>query len=90
MITSKGGDIMQQATLKKRDLYLNQLRAFQDTEMIKVITGIRRCGKSSLMKLMANELCTSGIAENQIIEINFEFMRFSDMTAKEFYAYVTE
>ena len=37
--------------LKKRDLYLNKLIAFQDTEPVKVITGIRRCGKSSLMKL---------------------------------------
>ena len=81
---------MLHTNLRKRTLYLEQLKAFRDTEMIKVITGIRRCGKSSLMKLMANELCTSGIAENQIIEINFEFMRFSDMTAKEFYAYVTE
>ena len=78
------------SNLRKRDLYLQQLRAFRDTVIITVITGIRRCGKSSLMKLMANELRTSGIAENQIIEINFEFMRFSDMTATEFYAYVTE
>lgn len=36
--------------LKKRDLYLNKLIAFQDTEIVKVITGVRRCGKSSLMK----------------------------------------
>ena len=42
--------------LKKRDLYLNKLIAFQDTEPVKVITGIRRCGKSSLMKLMAAHL----------------------------------
>ena len=78
------------SNLRKRDLYLQQLKAFQDTEMIKVITGIRRCGKSSLMKLMANELRTSGVSEKQIIVINFESMRFSDMSAKEFYAYVTE
>lgn len=78
------------SNLRKRDLYLQQLKAFRDTEMIKVITGIRRCGKSSLMKLMANELRISGVAEAQIVEINFESMRFSDMTPKEFYAYVTE
>ena len=78
------------SNLRKRDLYLQQLKAFRDTEMIKVITGIRRCGKSSLMKLMANELRTSGVAEAQIVEINFESMRFSDMTPKEFYAYITE
>ena len=39
--------------LKKRDLYLNKLIAFRDTEPVKVVTGIRRCGKSSLLKLMA-------------------------------------
>lgn len=81
---------MLHANLRNRTIYLEQLKAFRDTEMIKVITGIRRCGKSSLMKLMVNELRTSGILEEQIIEINFESMRFSDMTAKEFYAYVTE
>ena len=76
--------------LKNRDLYLRQLNAFRDTEMIKVITGIRRCGKSSLMKLMAQSLRSSGIADEQIIEMNFESMRFSDMTAKEFYRYICD
>ena len=76
--------------LKNRDLYLEQLKAFQDTEMIKVITGIRRCGKSSLMKLMAQHLHSTGIANEQIIEINFESMRFSEMTVKEFYGYISE
>lgn len=81
---------MLHTNLRNRTIYLEQLKAFRDTEMIKVITGIRRCGKSSLMKLMANELRTSGVAENQIIEMNFESMRFSDMTAKEFYSYVAD
>ena len=38
--------------LKKRELYLKKIIAFQDTEPVKVVTGIRRCGKSSLLKLM--------------------------------------
>ena len=41
--------------LKKRDLYLNKIIAFQDTEPVKVVTGIRRCGKSSLLKLMCGQ-----------------------------------
>lgn len=41
---------------KKRDLYLNKIIAFQDTEPIKVVTGIRRCGKFSLLKLMTVHL----------------------------------
>ena len=81
---------MLHTNLRNRTIYLEQLKSFQDTEMIKVITGIRRCGKSSLMKLMANELRTGGVLEEQIFEINFESMRFSDMTAKVFYTYVME
>ena len=81
---------MQKTNLISRELYLRQLRAFRDTDMIKVLTGIRRCGKSSLMKLMAQWLRDNGIADKQIIEINFESMRFSEMTVEEFYSYITE
>ena len=79
---------MQKTTLRKRDLYLNRIIAFQDTEMIKAITGIRRCGKSSLMKLMAQHLRDTGVSDEQIIEMNFESMSIPDMYAREFYEYV--
>lgn len=46
--------------------------AFQDTEPVKVITGIRRCGKSSRLQLMIVHLKESEIADEQIIEMNFE------------------
>lgn len=77
-------------TLKSRDVYLKKLIAFMDTEPVKVVTGIRRCGKSSLLKLMVLYLKDSGIAEDQIIEINFESYDFKDMTADRLYHYVKD
>ena len=74
--------------LKKRDRYLNKLIGFQDTEPVKVITGIRRCGKSSLLKLMVIHLIETGVQPEQIVEMNFESNDFRKMTADDVYAYV--
>ena len=74
--------------LKTRNIYLNQLIAFKDKEPVKVITGIRRCGKSSLLKLMQEYLLNSGVKEDQIIAINFESLEFQEMNYKELYEYV--
>ena len=76
--------------LKSRDLYLNRLIAFQDTEPVKVVTGIRRCGKSSLLKLMQRHLLESGIDQTQIISMNFESMEYRRMDVDAFYRYVKE
>lgn len=76
--------------LKRRDLYLNKLIAFQDTEPVKVVTGIRRCGKSSLLKLMQQHLKDNGIRENQIIAMNFESHAYKDFSSDDFYNYVKE
>lgn len=76
--------------LKKRDLYLNKLTAFQDTEPVKVVTGIRRCGKSSLLKLMVAHLKDIGITDEQIVEMNFESHAFKNMNSDSFYEYVKE
>lgn len=80
--------LKQEVQLKKRDLYLNKLIAFKDTELVKVITGIRRCGKSSLMKLMVRHLKESGVEPEQIIQMNFESMEFQKMAAEDIYRYV--
>ena len=55
-----------------RDDYLNKLIRFRDKELIKVITGIRRCGKSTLFDLYINYLLQNGVKEEQIIRLNLE------------------
>ena len=80
--------LKQNENLKSRDLYLNRLIAFQDTEPVKVITGIRRCGKSSLLKLMRKHLIDTGIRQDQIINMNFESMEYRNMDVRAFYDHV--
>lgn len=77
-------------TLKERKIYLDKLIKFQDSEPIKVITGIRRCGKSSLLKLMQKHLLKSGINKKQIISINFESLEYQKMSYEDLYKYVSE
>ncbi len=74
--------------LKNRDIYLNKLIGFRDTEPVKVVTGIRRCGKSSLLKLMAAHLKQTGILPEQIVEMNFESFEFKDLSSDDVYRYV--
>ena len=80
--------LKQEAQLYQRRVYLNKLIAFQDTEPVKIITGIRRCGKSSLLKLMIKHLLEQGKTHEQIIFMNFESMQFSNMSVRELYEYV--
>ena len=76
--------------MKKRDTYLNKLIEFKDTSLIKVITGLRRTGKSSLLKLMVMYLKKQGIKSDRIIEMNFESYRFSKMNCDDIYEYVNK
>ena len=76
--------------LKNRSQYLDKLISVQDMEVIKVVTGIRRCGKSSLLKLMMAHLREQGVMEEQILSMNFESMQFADMDSKSLYQYVME
>ena len=79
---------MIKSKLKSRDLYLNKLISFMDTEPVKVVTGIRRCGKSSLLKLMVEHLKDIGIGDEQIVEMNFESNAYKEMTSNDIYSYV--
>ncbi len=63
----------------QREHYLRKLRKYQDKQIIKVITGIRRCGKSTLLKLFQQELIKAGVEEKQMIHINFEDMNNSHL-----------
>lgn len=76
------------APLIKRDLYLNRLISFQDTEPVKIITGIRRSGKSKLLDLMIQHLQQSGIANEQILKMNFESFEYENMDKDTFHSYV--
>ena len=77
--------------MKNRQSYLNTLLEFLDKEVIKVIVGVRRCGKSTLLKLLTAELKKRKIPSKNIIYINFESMKYRDITDFNlFYDYVTE
>ena len=60
----------------KRETYLEQIRPYYDSDIIKVITGVRRCGKSILLDTIREELIENGIKEDHIIYINFEDLDF--------------
>ena len=72
----------------ERTEYLEQLKRFKDKNLIKVVTGIRRCGKSTLFELFINYLKETGIEDNQIIMINLEDADFNFENYKELYDYI--
>ena len=63
----------------KRELYMSRIRPFIGTELVKVMTGIRRCGKSVMLELIQQELTKSGVSPTQFISINFEDMGYSHL-----------
>ncbi len=71
--------------MKNRPLYLNELLEYRDKNVVKVITGIRRCGKSSLLELFADKLRTLGVPETRILQINFESLQYDGMSYSELY-----
>ena len=73
----------------ERPEYLEELKRWKDKDVIKVITGIRRCGKSTLFELFINYLKENGIKNNQIIHINLEDADYNFKDYKELYDYVT-
>ena len=74
-----------------RKRYLNKMIDAKDTEFIKVITGVRRCGKSTLLMMFKEYLLNSGVEEERIIYINFESAKYDDIkNYKDLYSYVKD
>lgn len=75
----------------KRESYMKRIRPFIGTDLIKVMTGIRRCGKSVMLDLIKQELIESGVTPDHFISINFEDMNYSHLqTAKALHEDITK
>ena len=68
-----------------RPLYLEKIMPYADTPFVKILTGVRRCGKSTILKMIMEQLRQRGVPEEQIVSYRFDSMEYEDMTAKEMY-----
>lgn len=73
-----------------RDRYLKQLIAFQDKDLVKVVTGVRRCGKSTLLELMREHLLNQGVAPERIFMFKMESLEYADLSYKELYQLIQQ
>ena len=74
-----------------RPLYVDKIMAYVDTPFVKILTGVRRCGKSTILKMIMERLKTErNIPENRIISCRFDSMEYEDMTAKQIYTLLKE
>lgn len=81
---------MSMKRIERRE-YLSKLKKFRDKKLIKVVTGIRRCGKSTLMEIYRDWLITQGVSRGRIVFINFEdYDYFSLRDPQNLYSYVKE
>lgn len=68
-----------------RENYVKKIMAFTNTPFVKVLTGVRRCGKSTIMQMIMDELRKQGIPNERIISFRFDSMEYEDLTAKQLY-----
>ena len=70
----------------ERPLYVDKIMAYVDTPFVKILTGVRRCGKSTILRMIMEKLKTErGIPDDRIINCRFDSMEYEDMTAKQIY-----
>ena len=63
----------------KREIYLTRIRGFYDSDLVKILVGIRRCGKSVILKQIMNEIKEKGVQDDHILYINFELVEFEEL-----------
>ena len=74
-----------------RPMYVDKIMAYADTPFVKILTGVRRCGKSTMLKMIIEKLKTDrGIPEDRIVSCRYDSMEYEDMTAKQMYAQLKE
>lgn len=75
----------------KREVYLSRIRGFYNSDLIKILVGIRRCGKSVILKQIIDEIKQNGIKEDHIIYINFELLEYEELQDyKKLHTYIKE
>ena len=68
-----------------RPMYVDKIMAYVDSPFVKILTGVRRCGKSTILKMIIEELKKRGVPEHRIVSYRFDSMEYEDMTAKQIY-----
>ena len=68
-----------------RPMYVDKIMRYTDAPFVKILTGIRRCGKSTILKMIMEELKKRGVSEEQILNYRFDSMEYEDMSAKEMF-----
>lgn len=68
-----------------RQDYIDRIMAYTDAPFVKILTGVRRCGKSTILRMIADELRKRGIPDDRIVSYRFDSMEYEDMSAKDMY-----
>ena len=73
-----------------RPMYVDRIMKYVDAPFVKILTGVRRCGKSTILKMIIKELKKRGVPEERILSYRFDSMEYEDMTAKEMFAEIKD
>ncbi|MCH5349683.1 MAG: ATP-binding protein, partial [Oscillospiraceae bacterium] len=73
-----------------RAMYVDRIMAYVDTPFVKILTGVRRCGKSTILKMLIEKLKERGVPDERIISRRYDSMEYDDMDAKQMYADLKE